>query len=168
MVNFSISLADFLWSYLHSVIQNHSESYLLSFELIFYWTLYDFSLAELLHFKQKNSFQILTPDISQTKELMKTKKKKLKQRDATFMCNRQNLRIHIFTFFFFFLSFRSRKKCEETTRLAKGTWDMWNALSEWPSSRFLSRNHTLQNPVGFFQLHRFAAQILHLKYWPSL
>ena len=55
----------------------------------------------------------------------------------------------------FFSSFRSRKKCEETTRLAKGTWNVWNTLSAWPDSRFWSQNHTLGNPVGFFQFHRF-------------
>ena len=49
-----------------------------------------------------------------------------------------------------FSSFRPRKKCEETTRLDKGTWNMWITLSECPNSRFQSRNNTLRNPVGFF------------------
>ena len=31
--------------------------------------------------------------------------------------------------------------------------------------RFWSRNHTLENPVGFFQFHRFAPEISHFKYW---
>ena len=129
--------------------------------MIFFW--------QFLHFKRKNSFQILTPDISRTKQPreIKKKKKKLKQKDATFMYNLQDLRIRTVTKFFL-SSFRSRKKCEETTRLAKGTWNMWNTLSQWPNVRFSSRNHTLQNPVGFFQFYRFAAEISHFKYWPFL
>ena len=50
----------------------------------------------------------------------------------------------------FFSSFRSRKKCEETARLARGKWNMWNMLSESPDLRFWSRNHALENPVAFF------------------
>ena len=37
-----------------------------------------------------------------------------------------------------FSNVRSRKKCKETTRLAKGTWNMRNTLSEWLNLRFLS------------------------------
>ena len=38
-----------------------------------------FFLAELLYFKQKNSFLILTPGISRTKQPKQTKKRKLKK-----------------------------------------------------------------------------------------
>ena len=104
----------------------------------------------------------MTPYITRTKQPIETKEK------AEMQLLYATLRTYEYAHPTFFSSFRSRKKCEETTRLAKGTWNKWNTLHEWPNSRFWSQNDTLRNPVGFFQFHRFAAEISHFKYWPSL
>ena len=73
----------------------------LSFKLQIYFLvdLVRFFFAVLLHLKQKKSFQILTPYISRTKQ--PRKKNELKQKDATFIYNPQDLRIRNFTTFFF-------------------------------------------------------------------
>ena len=82
-------------------IRGDVEQQVLSFKFIFKWTLYDFFLAELPHFdRQETLFQFSHPIPRVPNNL--GGKKKLKQKDATFMYNPRNLRICTFTFFFKF------------------------------------------------------------------
>ena len=91
--------------------------------------------------------------LTRTKQPRETKKSKLEQKDATFIYDPQNLRIRTSTTFF--LSFRSREKCEETAQLAKGSGKCETRYPSGPIRDFEVKIILMEVPLDSFNFIDF-------------
>ena len=138
VVNFFISLAD---SLIVSAQNFFSLTGFKSLESLFFKLQIHFLVDSVPFFwrsnfalNKKTHFKFWHPISREPNNQGKQKKNKFKQK---MQLSGTTLRIYEYALLqYLFSSFRSRKSCEETTRLAKGTWNMWNTLSEWPNLRF--------------------------------